>query len=409
MKSINKISPGASGILQQVNRQGGQAPQLKSVVAQPKTGVSAQSFKRPVAPPVYRPQATPKAAQPKMAHDALNGKPPVAPPVFRPQEVPRVLQAKNPPVQSPSASPAPRQPFAPSVYRLDAKKLIQPKAISQLRQSPTAPPVYRPEQKRVAQPKMAAAAQAHTPPQATLANSTQPKGVNAPTSIPAQMKLNVVMSQANTKMASATQAHARPIAHRNIAPRVVFPGSSITALRSKAIQRTPEESQNIKKLGLRWNKIAEMDPKSPEKLEFFTLVKEIQEKLGFKVYTVWHKHDPYVGGGKNKNYVKIVKSLQGKDRGKTAADLYIKWATGETTIDKLPHELQELLIIVHIAEVGRMYLDAPGQLLRFMEIVSAADEEERVELWKQFKRFNPYALTAKEDVEYNPEEDEMWV
>ena len=73
-----------------LNRQPG-----KPVVAHLKTGISAQSVKRPVPPPVYRPKTTtPNAAQPKMANGALNRKLPVAPPVFRPQVVPRVLQTK---------------------------------------------------------------------------------------------------------------------------------------------------------------------------------------------------------------------------------------------------------------------------------------------------------------------------
>jgi len=64
-----------------------------------------------------------------------------------------------------------------------------------------------------------------------------------------------------------------------------------------------------------------------------------------------------------------------------------------------------LLIIVHIAEVGRMYLNAPDKLLSFMEAVSQAGKEQRVELWKQFKKWNEFALTAKEDTDYNPNED----
>jgi hypothetical protein len=79
----------------------------------------------------------PNAAQPKMANGAMNRKPPVTLPVYRPE----------------------------------AKKIVQPKAISQLRKPPTAPPVYRPEQKRIAQPKMATAAPVPTRPNAPPANS----------------------------------------------------------------------------------------------------------------------------------------------------------------------------------------------------------------------------------------------
>jgi len=87
----NKKPTNARGIPQPFNRQVGQ---FKPVVAQLKTPPSAQSIKRPVAPPVYRPQPTPKVAQRKIATNAMNRQPPSAPPVYRPQ-VPKVLQTKS--------------------------------------------------------------------------------------------------------------------------------------------------------------------------------------------------------------------------------------------------------------------------------------------------------------------------
>lgn len=147
---------------QPFNRQTGHAPQPKPVVAQLKTGVSAQSIKRPIAPPVYRPQATPSAAQPKMANGAVNRKPPVAPPVYRPQQVPRVLQTKSSSAQGPQKGQAPRPAVAPAIYR--------------------------PEQQRTAQPKMASAAQARTPPKAPPVYRPQPKQVNTQSRLPVQMK-----------------------------------------------------------------------------------------------------------------------------------------------------------------------------------------------------------------------------
>ena len=54
-------------IPQRFNRQPGHAPQIRPLVAQLKTGVSAQQIKQPVAPPVYRPQPTPKVLQCKSA------------------------------------------------------------------------------------------------------------------------------------------------------------------------------------------------------------------------------------------------------------------------------------------------------------------------------------------------------
>lgn len=176
---------------------------------------------------------------------------------------------------------------------------------------------------------------------------------------------------------------------------------------SKTIQRTPEESKNLKMLGMMWNKYAETDKTSKAKAKFFEHIKEIKDKLNFNVYTVWHKHDLYVGGGKNKNYVKIVQALQGADAGKASAEAYIDWAEGSTSITALSHALQELVLIVHIAEVGRMYIKAPETVLAFMKLVAAASKPERIELWKNFKEYNEFAFTAKEDAEFVPDSDEM--
>jgi hypothetical protein len=70
------------------------------------------------------------------------------------------LQKKGSSSQAPLAGQGQRRPVAPPVYRPQARKIVQPKVISQPRILPTAPPVYRPEQKRIAQPKMAASASA---------------------------------------------------------------------------------------------------------------------------------------------------------------------------------------------------------------------------------------------------------
>jgi len=51
------------------------APHAKPVVVQLKTGVSAQSVKQPVAPPVYRPQPAPQVMQRKLANVAANAEP----------------------------------------------------------------------------------------------------------------------------------------------------------------------------------------------------------------------------------------------------------------------------------------------------------------------------------------------
>ena len=92
-------------------------PRFKPVVLQPKTAVSAQSLKRPVSPPVYRPQPVPKVLQKKVNMGAPS----------HTQQSPRPL-------------------VGPPVYRPEAKKVLQPKtaAVVQRRTGPKAPPVYRP-------------------------------------------------------------------------------------------------------------------------------------------------------------------------------------------------------------------------------------------------------------------------
>lgn len=149
MNSNNRKSPGARGIPQPFNRQAGRAPQFKPVVAQLKTRVSAQSVKRPVAPPVYRPQATPAAAQTKMAHGVLNRKSPVATPVYRLQQVPKVLQTKSSSAQNSKAGQAPRQPVAPPVYRPQAKQVnAQPGLLAQMKSKAVAPNTVHSQQLR---------------------------------------------------------------------------------------------------------------------------------------------------------------------------------------------------------------------------------------------------------------------
>ena len=121
----------------------GRPQPFKPGVAQTKNTVSAQSVKRPVAPPVYRPHSKPNAVQQKNAVKQKTAHPssvkahPSAPPVYRPQPTPKVLQAK--------AAGGP-----------------QPWAVGERR--PVAPPVYRPETNKVAQAKTAAGAQPRTGP-----------------------------------------------------------------------------------------------------------------------------------------------------------------------------------------------------------------------------------------------------
>ena len=111
MNPINKKAPGAKGVPQPFNQRAGHTPQSRPAVAQPKTAQSAQSARRPVAPPVYRPEV---------------------------------------------------------------KRLVQPKTITQQRMPPAAPPVYRPQQQRVAQAKMVGPAQMKNHPAAPPAYRPQP-------------------------------------------------------------------------------------------------------------------------------------------------------------------------------------------------------------------------------------------
>ena len=101
----------------QTNRQAGAARQSKPAVAQLKTPISAQGIKRPVAPPVYRPQPLPK-----------------------------VLQTKSANTQSRNLAQAPSRPLAPPIHRPEVKKVVQPKTIVQSRKAVTAPPIYHSKQ-----------------------------------------------------------------------------------------------------------------------------------------------------------------------------------------------------------------------------------------------------------------------
>lgn len=100
-------------------------------------------------PPIYRSQAT--CAGP--GHGVAMRQRPFAPPVYRPQPVPKVLQTKRSSGQNPQARQAQCQSIAPPVYRPEAKKMVQPKAISPLRKLPSPPSVYRPETKKISQPR----------------------------------------------------------------------------------------------------------------------------------------------------------------------------------------------------------------------------------------------------------------
>ena len=87
----------------------------------PGNPVGVSNIKRPVAPPVYRPQPIPKVLQTKKINEPrvpvpANQKPITAPAAYRPQPGPKVLQTKSARPQSLPAKPAlpNRTPIAPA-------------------------------------------------------------------------------------------------------------------------------------------------------------------------------------------------------------------------------------------------------------------------------------------------------
>ena len=116
MKSTDKNVVGARGVPQPIKPRPGPAHQLKPEIAQMKKVGLAHDFKRPVAPPVYRPQP-----------------------------VPKVLQRKSAVVRQ-SPSPVSRsQTAAPPANLLQARKLAQAKMAAAQPRTPAAPQVYRPQ------------------------------------------------------------------------------------------------------------------------------------------------------------------------------------------------------------------------------------------------------------------------
>jgi hypothetical protein len=90
---------------------------LFPAVIRAKHAAPALNVKRPVAPPVYRPQTKPVVAQAKMAGPVKAH--PIAPPAYRPQAAPKVLQRKIASGQGPRAVEPARSPAAPPIYRPD--------------------------------------------------------------------------------------------------------------------------------------------------------------------------------------------------------------------------------------------------------------------------------------------------
>lgn len=125
-------------------------PPIQKATNQPTT---RQGGTKPVAPPVYRPQAIPKVLQRKTATTQprpanITKRIPAAPPVYRPQPTPKVLQRKAVGARQPAPSPhSNHPPAAPPVYRpqpvpkvLQTKTAIASRLAGQSRLTPVPAP-----------------------------------------------------------------------------------------------------------------------------------------------------------------------------------------------------------------------------------------------------------------------------
>jgi hypothetical protein len=150
-------------------------PRLQGTLQKPSKPPTQNLTRKPTVAQLQT--AAPRAAQTK------------APPVYRPQPTPRVLQTKLANAQ-PAPTPPRRTPTAPPVYRPELKKVVQPQMRSPAegRKPPKAPPVYRPQPTpKVLQTKAAVTRPPHAPSSARThaaprnplrpSNPTQRRGV----------------------------------------------------------------------------------------------------------------------------------------------------------------------------------------------------------------------------------------
>lgn len=81
--------------------------------------------------------------------------------------------------------------------------------------------------------------------------------------------------------------------------------------------------------------------------------------IGFSIGRGWQNYDPVVrkATGRPTSYAQLVAwANRQPDGGRAAAQLFLNWATDDTTeLFHLPLELQDMAIITHFAEVGRGY------------------------------------------------------
>jgi hypothetical protein len=121
MTKATRFPPGPTPRPDSSSARGKQANHRQGAL-QPKAVAPLQKRPPPVAPPIYRPQPTPKVLQRRVAAEqprltSQSNHRPVAPPVYRPQPTPLVLQRKGALVGQPPAAAAKLPPPAPPVYR----------------------------------------------------------------------------------------------------------------------------------------------------------------------------------------------------------------------------------------------------------------------------------------------------
>lgn len=183
-------------------------------VMQPKMAAAPQ--KMPVAPPVYRPQPTPRVLQRKTAVQppVVQAKP-AAPPAYRPQPTPKVLQTKGAGSRpSLHVGKLTRQPVVPPTYRLEPKPLqSKPAPIAQaaLQMKPNAPPaVARP----MAPHGAAASSKDQFPRQAPVVQLKTPTGLPTNHRVSKTPTRSIIRNRVgpNTPAASCNRQRPSPVA-----------------------------------------------------------------------------------------------------------------------------------------------------------------------------------------------------
>lgn len=166
------------------------------------------------------PAQTTPAARPATNATVQPKRTPSAPPVYRPQPTPKVLQKKTPPGRPHENTRASAQRPAQTPARL------------------AAPPVYRPEPKNVAQPKAAPGARSLPKPAAARPVAPAPPIVGArPPQTTLQMKPNPAAASTRTETPSTRPA---PLAS---AQRPAPPTPPRPALRPSVVQRMMDDEE----------------------------------------------------------------------------------------------------------------------------------------------------------------------